>query len=404
MVYLDHNATTCPSEAVLEALDRAARECWPNPSSVHREGQAVRREVELARREVAGLLNAKAREIVFTASGSESLHLAIRGALAASRGRAVISTAVEHHALRELLEHLGAHEDVDVRLAPLDEEGRVRVEGFEALLDEEVALVSVQWANNETGAIQPVEEIGRVCRERGVLFHTDATQWVGKMPTNVGTGRSKGGEAAPLDADLLTCAPHKFHGPKGIGILWVRQGVRLVPTVHGSQELGRRGGTENVPAIVATGVACREAGAWLEDPARRGAQGALRDRFERAVLEADSGAVVNGPAELDRRTWNTANISFPGLDAETVLMLLSERGVCASAGSACSSGAVGPSEVLVAAGIPADRASSAIRFSICRETSEGEIDEAVRIVSDCIARLRESGSRPGAVASTPAGG
>jgi len=404
MLYLDHNATTRPTQAVLAAMQRAAEHAWQNPSSIHRAGQSVRREVELARRDVATLLNAKAREVIFTASGSESLHLAVQGVLAASPRSAIVSTSVEHHALLHLLEHLGGREGVDVRCAPLDGEGRVDLDALPAILDDRVALVSVQWANNETGAIQPLAEIASLCRERGIPLHTDATQWVGKMPTNVGTGRADRPEE-PIGVDLLTAAPHKFHGPKGMGLLWVRQGVRIFPTVHGAQEMGRRGGTENVPAIVATGVACREADEWLEDPAHRCTQRRLRDRFERAVLAADPQASVNAPADPDARVWNTANIAFPGIESEALLMLLSERGVCASAGSACSSGALQPSQVLLNSGVSPERATSSIRFSICRFTTRDEIDQAVEIVADCVTSLRGSAApASGAVASSRARG
>jgi cysteine desulfurase len=242
-----------------------------------------------------------------------------------------------------------------------------------------VALVSVMWANNETGVLQPVHSIGERCRARGVRFHCDATQWVGRMPTDV----------ANLPVDLVTASAHKFHGPKGVGVLWVRGGVRVLPQVIGGpQERDRRGGTENVAGIVGTGVAADAAVAWLADPAGRERGAAMRDDFERAVLAAVPDAVVNGGSAL--RLWNTSNIGFPGLEAEALLLLLSERGVAASAGAACSSGSLDPSPVLLAMGVPPRIAHGSVRFSIARTTTEEELRIAAEEVAACVARLRRS--------------
>ena len=387
MIDLDANATTRPSDGVVRAVERALREAWHNPSSVHRGGQAARREVELARVAVADLLGAKPREIVFTSGGTESIDLAIRGVLsalpAASPRRAFVTTAVEHAAVGDLSEAL-AREGRAVRMFPLGRDGIVDEGAIEATIGADAALVSVQWANNETGAVQPVARIAAACRAAGAIFHCDATQWIGKEPASV---RAEAGREA---FDLLTCAPHKFHGPKGVGVLWARPGVGFRPLLLGTQELGRRGGTENVPGIAGAGEAAREAIAWLAGGAGRVAGAALRDRFEALVLAAVPDAVVNGPRDA-RRLWNTTNLGFPRLEAEALLMLLSERGVAASAGAACSSGSLDPSPILLAMGVPDEIAHGSLRFSLSKWTTVAEVDEAAIMVAACVERLRRSG-------------
>ncbi len=394
MIDLDNNATTRPSAAVVEAVTRALTEAWHNPSSVHRAGQAARHQVELARKEVAALIGAQPREIVFTSGGTEAIDLAIRGVLGAQRGHraqgtghregtgtpVVVSTRVEHAAVRDLLEDLEKSGAAEVRWAPVDGEGIIDLAALPALLDG-ATLLSLQWANNETGAIQPVEAAGNLCRASGVRFHCDGTQWVGKEVIR----------ASPsLPCDLLTFAPHKFHGPKGVGVLWSRRGLGMRPAIHGTQELGRRGGTENVPGIMGAGVACREAREWLSRPDERTRLGALRDRLEGLVRSGVRDAVVNGPRDAAHRLWNTTNLGFPGIEAEALLLMLSERGVWASAGAACSSGSLDPSPVLLAMGVPREIAHGSLRFSLSKHTTPAEIDEAAGIVVDCVRRLRES--------------
>lgn len=383
MIYLDNNATTRPSAGVREAVASALGEAWANPSSVHRAGQEARARVELARRDVAALIDARARGITFTGSGTEAIDLAIRGSLLASGRRAVVTDAVEHAAVRDLCAWLEERGGVEVRRLPVDLDGVVDVAAAAEMIDASVAVVSVQWANNETGVIQPVEAIGRLCRERGVTFHCDGTQWVGKEPAAM--GEDGGGWC-----DVLTFSPHKFHGPKGVGVLWSRPGVRLMPTIHGAQEQGRRGGTENVPGIVGAGAAAAEAAAWLADAGERARLRAMRDAFEAEVLRltAGIGSSVNGTRlPRTRRIWNTTNIAFPRLEAEALLLLLSERGVCASAGAACSSGSLDPSPVLLAMGVPEAEAHGSVRFSLSRETTERELREAAGIIARCVERL-----------------
>ena len=385
MIHLDNNATTKPAPEAVEAARRAMEELWHNPSSVHRGGQAARYAVERARGELAALANVRPRELTLTGSGTESIDLAIRGVLEA-RGRPVLVTDdIEHAAVRDLAEALASKAGVEIRRLPIDANGVVDAEALPALLeDDAVGLVSVQWANNETGAIQPIERIGVICRESKVPFHCDGTQWIGKLPASTPDERGR----HPFD--LLTFSPHKFHGPKGVGCLYARRGVPLRPTLHGSQELGRRGGTENVPGILASGEAARVARAWLEDPSERERLSSLRDAFERAVLDRCAGAVVNGAGGVHGRLWNTTNIGFPRLEAEAVLLAMSERGLCASAGAACSSGSLDPSPVLLAMGVPPEVAHGSIRFSLSRDTTEAEIEEAVELVASAVQRLGRS--------------
>jgi cysteine desulfurase len=384
VIYLDHNATTPPSAPAAAALSEALTTLWANPSSVHRACQEVRRRVELASKEAAAHIGAAPREIIFTSGGTESIDLALRSALgAARRGGArpvVVATRVEHDTIRGLLLEMDAAAGADVRWAPVDRRGVVDLDELRRALGDPgaaVSLCTVQWANNETGVVQPVARIAALCARARVPFHCDATQWVGKMPVDSTEGFS-----------YLTFAPHKFHGPKGVGVLWARRGAPVRARLHGAQELGRRGGTENVPAILGAGVACQQAREWLADPAPRERGRELRDRFERLVLGALPDAVVNaGGAE---RIWNTSNIAFPRLEAEALLLMLSERGICASAGAACSSGSLEPSHVLKAMGLPEALAHGSLRFSLSRETTAAEIDEAARVLVECVRTLRES--------------
>ncbi len=408
MIYLDHNATTRPTEEVIAAMHEMLAVHWHNPSSVHRLGQGARQRVELARKFLAELIGTRPRNITLTASGTESIDLAIRGHLLA-RGLigaarttaspltpppAIVISPIEHIAIRDLAAALAREDGVRVLTADLDATMRVDPRSVRRLLEAhpETAIVSVQWANNETGAVQPVREIAAACRERGVTFHCDATQRVGKMSVRVTEGPDQ--SESSLDCDLLTYSPHKFHGPKGVGVLYARPGVRTAPLIHGEQELGRRGGTENVPGIVGAGVAARLASAWLVDPTNVERGRVLRDRLEQAVLAAVPDARVNVADEP--RLWNTSSVGFPGLEAEALLLLLSERGVCCSAGAACSSGSLEASPVLRAMRLPSEFAHGTLRFSISRETTAAEIDEAVPIIAACVQRLKRSWDTGGA--------
>ena len=381
MIYLDANATTPPLPEVVAAMRQALERDWANPNSVHRAGQAARRVTELARAEVAGLLGCGEREVVFTSGGTESADLAIRGSLLATGRRLIVTSPLEHSAVRELARTLAERGEAEVAWLAHDAQGRVDLDGFRTLLAArggEIAVTSVMAANNETGVLQPVAALAALAREAGVTFHTDATQAVGRMPIDL----------RQLGIDLLTCSAHKLHGPKGIGALAVRRGAHLEATLCGGpQERGRRGGTENVAGIVGFGEAARLAKAWVagEGPC----QGAgCRDLFERLVLAHEPEAIVHAAGAP--RLWNTTNIAFPRLEAEAILIALSERGVAASAGAACSSGSLEPSPVLLAMGVPEPLAHGSVRFSLSRLTTEAEVREAATIVGQCVAAVRAS--------------
>lgn len=383
MIDLDQNATTQPSPGVVAAMTRALVEHWHNPSSVHRAGQAARQQMELARASLARLIGARPRDVVLCSGGTEAIDLVLRGVLEARGGKPGIpvlaTTRVEHSAVRELAEAMEKSAQAEVRWLSVDRAGRVIESGLAAAVAG-ATVCSVQWANNETGVVQPIEAVAHVCRAAGIVFHCDATQWVGKEPTDV----SAMGDSCP---DAITFSPHKFHGPKGVGVAWMRQGLRVRPQLIGTQELGRRGGTENVPSIVGAGVAADEAIDWLADPARRATQATLRDRFEHLVCTSITDAVVNGSG--GPRLWNTTNIGFPRVEAEALLLMLSERGVNASAGAACSSGSLDPSPVLLAMGIEPEVAHGSLRFSLGRATSAQDVERAAGIVVDCVRGLRE---------------
>jgi cysteine desulfurase len=381
LIYLDSNATTKPADEVAEAMTGALRDHWPNPSSTHRAGQGVRQQVDLARETIARFLGCADREVVFTSGGTEADNLAILGSLQAQHDRNVFVTSrTEHDAVRDTAE-VAAEAGAEVIWLPLDGEGVVDCSALEDLLKQradDIALVSIMWANNETGVIQPIETIGSLCREHGVRFHTDAVQWVGKMPTNI----------SELPIDLLSFSAHKFHGPKGIGGLYMRRGVRVAKrSIGGSQERDRRGGTENTPGIIGMSVAARLAQDWLATDDRTRLE-ALRNRFEQSIIEALDEVRINSAGAA--RMWNTSNIAFRRLEADAIVLVLSENGICASAGAACASGSLDPSPVLLAMGVPEDYAHGSIRFSLSRYTTDEEIDRALEIIPGVIERLRGS--------------
>ncbi|MCH7603706.1 MAG: aminotransferase class V-fold PLP-dependent enzyme [Planctomycetes bacterium] len=380
-LYLDNNATTRPADEVVEVMNAALRENWANPSSVHRQGQAVRQKLELARESVCRLIGCRDRYLTFTSGGTEAANLAILGSLESLPKRNVlVTTKLEHVAVRELADRM-EKKGVEVLWLASQPDGVIEADALEAILNDragDIALVSVQWVNNETGVIQPVERFGAMCREKGVRFHTDATQRVGKMPVNV----------ADLPVDLLSFAAHKFHGPKGVGGLYAGRGVRISPqSIGGPQERERRGGTENTPGILGFGVAADLARAWLETDERE-RLASLRDEFEKTICSRCEETSIN--CFEAPRIWNTTNIAFHRLEAEAILMLLSERGVCASAGAACSSGSLDPSPVLLAMGIPPEAAHGSVRFSLSRETTQEELDQVTEIVPEAIGKLRKS--------------
>lgn len=374
VVYLDNNATTKPAQEVVEAMLPYLTEWYGNPSSVHRFGQRSRHAIDQARGGVATLLGCNESELLFTSGGTEAINTAIRGLLALrSPRRRVVTTTVEHSATRELCAQL-AREGTEIVEVPVDISGELDLERLRQAVDDQTALVSAMWANNETGVLFPVPEVAEICKAKRVPFHCDGTQAVGKVPVDV----------AGASIDVMGFAAHKFHGPKGIGGLFVRRGLRVRPLlIGGPQERSRRGGTENVPGIVGMGKAAELAIAAL--PQMNGVA-AQRDRLEQGILDRIGSSSINGSTE--HRLPNTTNIGFARLEAEAILLLLSEQGICASAGAACSSGSLEPSHVLRAMGIDERVAHGAVRFSLSRYTTEQEIDRALEILPRVIERLR----------------
>jgi cysteine desulfurase len=373
-VYLDHNATTPVDPRVLEAMLPYLGESFGNPSSLHWFGQRARAAVEDARGRVASLIGADPAEIVFTASGSESDNMALRGAAAKAGGarRGIVTTAVEHHAVLNCAKALAA-EGLAVEIARVGEDGRLDLDDWRAKLDDSTLVASVMLANNETGVFQPVAEAARLARERGGLVHCDAVQAAGKTEVDV----------RALDVDLLTLSAHKLYGPKGVGCLYVRRGTLLAPLVRGgAQERNRRAGTENVAGIVGFGAAASLASERTAGESER--IGALRDRLEGRLL-AVPGARRNGSLE---RLANTANLSFEGMDAEALVIALDLAGVAASTGAACAAGGVEPSHVLKAMGFPPERVQSSLRLSLGRGTTEQEVDRAADIIVAVVSRQR----------------
>ena len=375
MIYFDNNATTRPLDDVVEAMLPFLRTNYANPSSVHRFGQTVRHRMECAREQVACLIGASPQEIVFTSGGTESINLAIRGAMAAGPGkRHIVTSAVEHSAVRRLAEQL-AREGVEVDFVGVDGEGRLDLDELAGRLRDDTALVSMIWANNETGVLFDVERIAALASDRGIPLHLDAVQAAGKVPIDV--------EGLPVQ--LLSLSAHKFHGPKGAGALYVRRRTRVRPLVIGGrQERDLRPGTEHVAGIVGMGVAANAARDGGEQVCRQ--VGALRDRLEQGILQAVSGARVHGAGA--RRLANTTNIGFAGYQAEAVLLLLSENGVCASAGAACSSGSLEPSHVLQAMKVDPLYAHGSIRFSLSQFNTANEVDRVVELLPALLARLK----------------
>jgi cysteine desulfurase len=374
-VYLDNNATTMCAPEVVQAMTRFWGEAYGNPSSMHSFGGDVRQDVDRARAQVAELIGATAAEIVFTSGGSESDNLAIRGTVEALAGRKrhIITTRVEHPAVRGTCHYL---QKQGFRLTELgvNSEGTLDLDQLADAITPDTAIVSIMWANNETGVIFPIEEIARIVKSRGAVLHTDAVQGVGKIPIDL----------AKVPVDLLSLSGHKLHGPKGIGALYVRKRTKLVPLIMGGhQEGGKRAGTENVPGIVGLGVACELARRFIAD--EFGSVRALRNRLQEGILACCKGVRLNGKNRLP----NTLNVSFEFVEGEAILLMLDQLGISASSGSACASGSLEPSHVMRAMGVPFTAAHGSIRFSLSRYNTEQEIDYVVKHMPKIIERLRE---------------
>jgi cysteine desulfurase len=376
-IYLDHNATTPLHPAVVDVMTAVLREEFGNPSSVHHFGQRAKAVIDQARSAVSTLLGADPSEVIFTSGGTESDNFAIRGVaegLERTGRRHLISTAIEHEAVLNTLKAL-AKRGWTVTLLPVDQTGLASTDALRHAITDDTALVSVMHANNEIGTIQPVAELARIAHEKGALFHTDAVQTAGKVPLDV----------KALGVDLASISAHKFYGPKGVGALWIRRGLRLAPLLNGGKhERNRRAGTENVAGIAGMGEAASVARAKMADEALRLA--ALRDRLEDAVLRTVPGTAVNGARTP--RVANTTNISFDRVEAESLLIALDLEGIAVSTGSACSSGTLEPSHVLKAMGFPAHRTQNSIRFSLGAMNTEADIDRVISILPGVVEKLR----------------
>jgi len=376
VVYLDNNATTGVAPEVLEAIRPFLTDRYGNPSSMHSFGGSVARDVTRARAELAELLGATPQEIVFTSGGTESDSTAILSALATMpERREIVTTRVEHPAVLNLCKHLARDKGYTVHWLSVDREGLLDMEEVRSKISDRTAVVSVMWANNETGVIFPVEEIADIARDHGALMHTDAVQAVGKIPINLGSS----------NINFLALSGHKLHAVKGIGALYVKKGTRFSPfIIGGHQESDRRGGTENVPGIVALGEAARLAAQNLEAENSRVRR--LRDRLEAGLLSTISASRVNGSTRF--RLSNTTNIGFEFVEGEAILMRMDDKGICASSGSACTSGSLEPSHVLRAMGVPFTAVHGSIRFSLSRYNTDQEIQYVIDQLPGIIAFLR----------------
>lgn len=376
MIYLDNAATTRMSRDAMDAMIPYMNEIYGNPSSLHSAGQLAKEALEEARARIAKVLGADPREITFTSGGSEADNQAILSAarMGEKKGkRHIVSTAFEHHAVLHTLDKL-EKEGFAVTLLDVRENGLVTAEQVRDAIRDDTALVTVMFANNEIGTVQPVEEIGRICRERGVLFHTDAVQAAGHLHIDV----------KKQNIDMLSLSAHKFHGPKGAGVLYAKRGIRLENVIEGgAQERGKRAGTENIPAIMGMARALEDAAAHMDENAAK--MTALRDRLIAGLAEIPH-AVLNGDRE--HRLPGNVSFCFEGIEGESLLLLLDDRGIAASSGSACTSGSLDPSHVLLAIGRPHEIAHGSLRLTLSHETTEEEIDKTITAVKDVVAYLR----------------
>jgi cysteine desulfurase len=382
MIYLDHNATTPLHPCVFEAMQPFLKERWGNPSSPYHPGREAKSAVEEARSRIADNIGCQPNEVVFTAGGTESDNLAIRGVIRAlaNAGNHIVTSSVEHHAVLHTCRAL-EHEGCRVTYLPVDADGKVDPDNVARSITSQTILITVMLANNETGVINPVDQIGTIAKQRGVVFHTDAVQGLGKIPIRIGE----------LGADLASFAAHKIYGPKGAGFLYVREGTPISPVITGgSHERGLRAGTENVAGIVGLAEAVALACQSLQTEAERLTK--LQRRLEEGIRQRLAGVLVNGRAAS--RVPNTSNLSFQHVDGESIVLALDLEGICVSTGSACATGDPEPSHVLVAMGLSARQAQGSIRFSLGRDTTEQEIDLTIRTLADAVERLRAISSTP----------
>ena len=375
-IYFDHNATTPVLPEVFDAMVPYLKELWGNPSSIHWAGRGTRKAVDEARDRVCALLNCAPLELIFTSSGTEGDNHAIKGIAFSKKdkGNHIITTKVEHPAVLNTCKYL-SKEGFDVTYLDVDADGMIDLDALKAAITDKTILITIMYANNETGVIFPIPEIGEIARERGVTFHTDAVQAAGKLPIDLKT----------LNADLLTISGHKLYGPKGVGALFARRGVRLTPLIHGGHhERNRRGGTENVAGIIGFGKACEIALADMDHEITH--LKALRDRLEKGILEKVDHVKINGA--VDRRLPNTSNISYEFVEGESLLLSLDMKGVAASSGSACTSGSLEPSHVLLAMSLSHEMSHGSVRISLGKSNTEQEIDYLIEIMPPIVARMR----------------
>jgi len=380
-IYLDNNATTRPLPCVVEAVTDALGAGYGNPSSIHGVGEAARRQVDEARSRVAALLGARETEILFTSCATESINTALRGAVESARTetKRVIISSVEHEAVHDVASWLKAR-GAEIVIVPVDSTGRINIEVLGAELAKGATIVSVMLANNETGVITPLSEITTLANEHGVPVHLDAVQAVGKLPLSV----------SELDVDLLSLSGHKFHAPKGVGVLYVRRGARFRPFVIGAgQEGGRRGGTENVPGILGLGAAAAHMGAGID--VRREHLANLTRIIESRLLAIDDVCLNGAP---DNRVPGTVNVCFKGIEGAAVVLTAARDGVCLSAGSACAAAQYGGSHVLEAMGVPFEYLHGAVRVSCCETTTASEVERACDVISAAVTYLRAMDPTP----------
>ena len=376
-VYLDHSATTPVDLEVAALMMTYYTEKYGNPSSVHSFGREAKQALEEARKQVAELIGANPSEVTFTSGGTEADNLAILGTAEAQRkkGKHIITSCIEHHAVLETCEYLEKN-GFDLTVIPADEEGILSVEDVRKAIRPDTILISVMHANNEVGSIQPVAEIGKLAKEHGITFHVDAVQSLGKIPIDVNE----------MNVDLLTVSSHKIYGPKGVGALYIRKGVRVVPLVHGGgQEKKRRSGTENTPGIIGFGKACQLAGQRMAEDAEHHTK--LRDKLINGILQSIDHVKVNGPMG-DKRLPNNVNVSIRFVEGESLLLSLDMLGISASSGSACTSGSLDPSHVLLAMGLVHEIAHGSLRFTLGRQNTEEEIEYLLVQLPKIVERLR----------------
>lgn len=375
-IYADNGATTKMCRPAIDTMVRYMEEEYGNPSTLYQIGQKAKEGVEQAREDIAGVINASPREITFTSGGSEADNQAIRSAAAIGKKAGkmhIISTAFEHHAVLHTLKAL-EKEGFDVTLLDVHAEGIVKPEEVEAAIRDDTCLVTIMTANNEIGTIQPIQEIGAVCRKHGVIFHTDAVQAIGHIPVDVEKD----------NIDMLSASAHKFHGPKGTGFLYAKKGIRLTNLIEGgAQERGKRGGTENVPAICGMAAALKEADAHMEENRKHLTE--MRDRLIAGLREIPHGD-LNGDAK--RRLPGNVNFCFEGIEGESILLLLDDKGIQASSGSACTSGSLDPSHVLLAIGRVHDVAHGSLRLTISEDITEEQVDYIIKSVKEVVEYLR----------------